>query len=77
MPGVVDCAHMPKVNSLVVLKAAYYYVQGIPKTWNHCDRWDENTKLLHFTQQSLQPWKPDAPKDRAIDKLWLDYEASM
>ena len=77
MPGVVDCANMPKVNSLVDLKAASYYTRGIPEYWNHCDRFDGFTKMLHFTQQNRQPWKALAPKDRAIDKLWLDYEAAM
>ena len=31
--------------------------------WNHFDRLDENTKLLHNTQRLTQPWKTGLPID--------------
>jgi lipopolysaccharide biosynthesis glycosyltransferase len=25
--------------------------------WNHLDHWDETTKIIHYTQVPMQPWK--------------------
>ena len=30
----------------------------IPECWNHCDKLEHDTKLLHFTNVETQPWKP-------------------
>ena len=35
----------------------------LEEEWNHFDRLDENTKLLHNTQRLTQPWKTGLPID--------------
>lgn len=32
--------------------------RNIPAEWDHCDRLEPNTKLLHFTVMRTQPWRP-------------------
>lgn len=39
--------------------------------WNHFDRLDETTCLLHNTKRRTQPWKTGLPVDFTVrDKLW-------
>lgn len=72
--SVVDCGAMPHITTLRDLRAAGYYESNIPEVWNWMDMTPtEETCLLHYTHQKLQPWKDEAPKDREIDKLWLTY----
>lgn len=38
--------------------------------WNSHDRWNESTKLLHFTNLSTQPWK--VPGKHQLEHIWAE-----
>ncbi len=76
MPGVMDCS-IEYPDDLPLTKLAGLYVTKIPSNWNHCDHIQSDTKMLHLSRQKLQPWYDTAPKDREIDRIWLEYEASI
>ncbi len=76
MPAVVDCS-IEYPDDFPLTKQAGLYECGIPAKWNSCDEIDHDTKLLHLSRQKLQPWYDHAPKDREVDRIWLEYEASI
>ena len=53
----------------------------LPPQWDHVDELREDTKVLHFSKMSAQPWKPypdrfpyDKPHpDPAAERLFWDY----
>lgn len=53
---------------------------GLPTCWNSLDRYvPGETKLLHFTKMSTQPWKPwperfayERPKDVKAESVWWE-----
>ena len=46
-----------------------YKVGRLDPTWNVFDRWDDQTKLIHYTNLETQPWKyPNHP----YGELWLN-----
>jgi len=62
------------------MDARYQVIQGdhvgtIPEHWNHRDVYDEGeTKLLHFTNMSTQPWpnhRHDTIPDHPLGDLWF------
>lgn len=77
--SVVDCGDMPPtIGSLAACKLAGRYFRGIPEAWNCMDYVRTDTRLIHYTQQKLQPWKRDASdEDRDIDRIWRDYESTL
>lgn len=47
-----------------------YELGGYDSTWNVFDDYDENTKLIHYTNLGTQPWKFAGHKHEA---LWFQY----
>lgn len=76
MPGVLDCS-VDYPDDFTLTNQAGLYVNKIPSNWNHCDFIADDTKLMHLSRQKLQPWYDHAPKDREVDRIWLEYEASI
>lgn len=55
------CLEMEQRDSIALLEPV----------WNHFDRLDETTKLLHNTKRRTQPWKTGLPIDFTVrDKSW-------
>jgi lipopolysaccharide biosynthesis glycosyltransferase len=47
-----------------------YAIAELDPVWNEFDRFDSNTKLIHYTDLSRQPWKfPNHP----FGELWHQY----
>lgn len=46
----------------------------LPPEWDHCDELHDDTKILHFTKMSWQPWKPYETRF-AYDKAHPDPKA--
>jgi len=47
-----------------------YQIGEIDSRWNEFDYWDQNTKLIHYTNLTTQPWKyPNHP----YGELWFQY----
>lgn len=47
-----------------------YTIGLLDPTWNVFDKWDDHTKLLHYTNLCTQPWKrPNHP----FGELWFSY----
>lgn len=47
-----------------------YKIGRLDPTWNVFDRWDDRTKLIHYTNLETQPWKyPNHP----YGELWFKY----
>jgi hypothetical protein len=47
-----------------------YKIDRLDPNWNVFDRWDEQTKLIHYTNLNKQPWKyPNHP----YGEIWFDY----
>jgi lipopolysaccharide biosynthesis glycosyltransferase len=47
-----------------------YKVGRLDPAWNVFDRWDDQTKLIHYTNLETQPWKyPNHP----YGELWFKY----
>ena len=52
------------------LKHHPYKVGRLDPMWNVFDRWDDQTKLIHYTNLETQPWKyPNHP----YGELWFKY----
>lgn len=46
-------------------------IGDLPEEWNHFDTLNENTKLVHNTERSTQPWKTGLPVDfDTTTKTW-------
>jgi hypothetical protein len=76
-------SHMPPGLKPAKYKSMVEYVKGIPEEWNTLDDhhaaekdWlpGPEVRLLHYTNVPRQPWCEGSTKERAIDRLWLDYE---
>lgn len=47
-----------------------YKIGQLDPAWNEFDRWDDKTKLIHYTNLDMQPWKyPNHP----YGELWFNY----
>jgi len=47
-----------------------YNIGRLDPNWNVFDRWDDQTKLIHYTNLDTQPWKyPNHP----YGELWFKY----
>lgn len=47
-----------------------YQIGRLNPVWNEFDRWDDQTRLIHYTNLDTQPWKyPNHP----FGDLWFDY----
>jgi lipopolysaccharide biosynthesis glycosyltransferase len=47
-----------------------YKIGRLDPTWNVFDKWDDHTKLIHYTNLETQPWKyPNHP----YGELWFNY----
>lgn len=56
--------------SPIFLSHHYYGIGEINPLWNVFDYWDNNTKLIHYTNLYTQPWKfPNHP----YGELWFQY----
>lgn len=53
-----DCARMEDRIIKYMRADAERTMQALPPEWDHIDRLRDNTKILHFSKMSLQPWKP-------------------
>lgn len=52
------------------LKHHPYTIGELDPAWNVFDQWDEQTKLIHYTNLETQPWKyPNHP----YGELWFKY----
>jgi hypothetical protein len=47
-----------------------YKVGRLDPTWNVFDRWDDQTKLIHYTNLETQPWKYS---NHPYGELWFKY----
>jgi lipopolysaccharide biosynthesis glycosyltransferase len=69
---VIDCehGHMPshrKIHQYRKGQLRPTYAPVIPSTWNHEDKVNSQTKLLHFTDMGRQPWFHDGHE---LQPLW-------
>lgn len=86
--SVIDCAAMPEgYPTIAELKRGVLrkwdvramlepiMVDGIPPEWNSTDRLTPDTKLLHFSDLTTQPWMPGAKphRDPEAVRLWQTY----
>jgi len=74
---VIDCAagNMPHHDSIHKYKKGQLtppLAPVIPMEWNHEDHLDETTKLLHFTDLSMQPWFYD---HHPLKEVWDGLKA--
>ena len=88
--SVIDCSAfegiIPTKNELmnmrkplIAQKIQNKIVANIPIEWNTCDEITNNAKLIHYTDLSTQPWKPNPnqeykahPNQNAVD-LFFKY----
>ena len=47
-----------------------YSIRALPDCWNSFDRYDESTRLIHYTDLDRQPWKF---RYHAYGDLWFRY----
>jgi hypothetical protein len=47
-----------------------YKIGELDPRWNSLDYWDRETKAIHYTDLSTQPWKYH---NHPYGKLWFDY----
>lgn len=45
-------------------------VRDIPSHWNHCDRKDPTTHLLHYTDMRRQPWVAEG---HPLNDFWVEH----
>ena len=97
--SVIDCAavghqvpNWPTIDELKSGKLRKWDVRGrlepiisrsLPSDWNSMDRLTPSTRLVHYTDLTTQPWKPEADRsylphpDQQAEKLWYDYENAV
>lgn len=47
-----------------------YRIKRLANVWNHFDRMDETTKLIHYTDLNRQPWKH---RHHRYGEVWFEY----
>lgn len=53
-----DCGNATELDARGLYKVAKHHRVRLPRQWDHCDKLEKDTKLLHFTCLRTQPWKP-------------------
>ena len=78
--SVIDCSAFPwmteataKVLHKNQIRAKIPDHENIPEVWNHCDKWQPDTKLIHYTDLDTQPWVFNNHPNKLISDLFFEY----